>query len=584
MGLFGDFAKNIGGIAKDSALAGVTKGIRNTQLRSLIPNSYEGESGYFSQDILSETNDNDFSLFGIQTSVNGDYKTYANINKEPFDGTIENTDVNKEYEKHYSYRIEDQVSNEYTLSLPYWNYGDFINERNIFVKHLSNGYDEPGWFYFKVFFDFTSNHGLFGGILTNDNNHNSSMGIFDKFTNSIKALNKSQSFVSVNSATDYLLQCKQLFSYEKLNERIVCLQRFTRLLSYININAPWFFKSVKNLSQASKPKLDNLTEEQSIELELDQDAVDMRISTLLSLYKYVCYDDINNKEILPENLRKFDMCILIFSAPIKFIHNTYQGNFKSLYNNSVTNKPHNIMSFKLYKFLNCEIDIESLGGYVTDDIKNDQPFALGQNSVKIKYDRVYEYNMNEYMGFMFGSDGIYLDNPKITVGDVAKLTVLSEDKIHNNLNTILKGNSRFVLGNIFRQDKQIYQRNVQDNKTSKVFTEYAKNKFGIMNSNKNYLLNLGYDMLYKLLGTGYNANAEVLKVGKQVIGDGTVLNGHGDYRVGSAVWRAKMKRMTSGKTNLSDRELRLTIVGKGMHTNWTQNLYNKALGLVNPII
>ena len=278
------------------------------------------------------------------------------------------------------------------------------------------------------------------------------------------------------------------------------------------------------------------------------------------------------------------MCILIFSAPIKFIHNTYQGNFKSLYNNSVTNKPHNIMSFKLYKFLNCEIDIESLGGYITDDIKNDQPFALGQNSIKIKYDRVYEYNMNEYMGFMFGSDGIYLDNPQITVDDVAKLTVLSEDKIHNNLNTILKGNSRFVLGNIFRQDKQIYQRNVQDNKTSKVFTEYAKTKYGIMNSNKNYLLNLGYDMLYKLLGTGYNANAEVLKVGKQIIGDGTVLNGHGDYRVGSAVWRAKMKRMTSGKTNLSDRELRLTIVGKGMHTNWTQNLYNKALGLVNPII
>ena len=113
--------------------------------------------------------------------------------------------------------------------------------------------------------------------MTNDNNHNSSIGIFDKFTNSVKTLNKSQSFVSVNSATDYLLQCKQLFSYEKLNERIVCLQRFTRLLSYININAPWFFKSVKNLSQASKPKLDNLTEEQSIELELDQDAVDMRI-------------------------------------------------------------------------------------------------------------------------------------------------------------------------------------------------------------------------------------------------------------------------------------------------------------------
>ena len=586
MSLFKDFASNIGGIAKDSALAGLSKGIRQTQLNSLIKgNNTNSESEYFYHDVSLDTNDDNFSLFGITTSTYSNYKSYDDLKQDKFENTKLTDLENPDYKKRYSYRPEDQSADEYSLSLPYWGYNDFINERNVFIKHLSNGFDEPGWFYFKIFFDFTSNHGLFGGILNNDNNHNSTTGVFDSFTNSVKMLSKSQPFSSVNSATDYLIQCKELFKYHKLEDRMVCLQRFTRLLSYININAPWFFKSVKNLSQISKPKLDNLTEEQSIELELDQDAVDMRISTLLSLYKYVCYDDINNKEILPENLRKFDMCIVIFSAPIKFLHNTYQNKrFKTLYNNSLTNKPENIMSFKLYKLLNCEIDIESLGGYVSDDINNDQPFALGQNTIKIKYDKAYEYDMNEYYGLMFGSDGIYLDNPQITIGDINKLVNLSEDKIHNNLNTILKGNSRFVLGNIFRQDKQYYQRRVEDSKTSKVFTDYAKTKLGIMNNNKNYLLNLGYDILYKLLGTGYNANSEVLKVGKQIIGDGTALNGHGDYRVGSSVWRSKMKRMVRGTTGLSDRELRLTIVGKGLHTNWRQNLYDKALGAIKPVI
>ena len=101
-----------------------------------------------------------------------------------------------------------------------------------------------------------------------------------------------------------------------------------------------------------------------------------------------------------------------------------------------------------------------------------------------------------------------------------------------------------------------------------------------MSNNKNLIVNLGYDILYKLLGTGYNANAEVLKVGKQVIGDGTVLNGHGDYKVGTWVWKAKMRRMLTGKTDLSDRELRLTTVGTALHTNWAQNLYNRALNSI----
>ena len=262
MGLFKDFVKNIGGIAKDSVLSGLAKGIHNAQLKANLTSSGDAESGWFYND-TSVSADKDFSLFGIVNSINSkNYKTYKQFNKYiQFDYTRPYSEIErKDYEKRY-----DDVSSEYYyLTLPLWSYGDFINERNIFIKHLSNGLDEPGWFYFKVFFDFSTNHGLFGGILTSDSDL--------------------KNFVSINSATDYMIQCKELFKYEKITERMICLQRFTKLLSYININAPWFFKSVKNLSHASKPRIDNITEEQSIELELDQDAVDMRISTLMSLW------------------------------------------------------------------------------------------------------------------------------------------------------------------------------------------------------------------------------------------------------------------------------------------------------------
>lgn len=555
MGFFSDLGK----IAKDSALGGITAGIRQNQLMNKIMNKFslnsnlaEGD-GYISEDIAPVENDPDFSLYDNVGHVYNVKSTNYNelIKKHPYKFTgVTEADDNESADNIYSNDIEDQYSDEYVLNLPQWGYGDFINERNIFIKHLSNGYDEPGWFYFKVFFDFDSNHGLFGGILRNTYG--------DK------------PFSSINSAYTYLRQCSEMFAYEKLVQRIQCLVKFTRLLSYININAPWFFKSVKNLSQASNASIDKFEEEKYIELEFDQEAVDMRLTTLMSLYKYACYDDINNKEIIPENLRKFDMCVAIFEAPIKYVHDIAGNSFKKISNTS------NFMSFKIYKFLNCEINMESFGSYIPSDIKNEMPFQLGQNTIKINYDRVYEYNMNEYMGLMLGADGIYLDNPNIDVQVLSDLTTYSEDLIHNSLAKLFNKKSNFILGNVFNQNKRVYNAKLSDYSKTKNFTEYAKTKYGFMTKKFN-IIDVGYDVLYKLLGTGYNATAEALKVGNQVIGDGTVLNGHGNYRVGSAVWRAKMKRLVTGNTNLSDREFRLTTVGNAYETNWAEKLRQAAI-------
>ena len=57
------------------------------------------------------------------------------------------------------------------------------------------------------------------------------------------------------------------------------------------------------------------------------------------------------------------------------------------------------MSFKLFNFLNCEFDKSTLGGTIPGDLTNDNPFQLGKNTIKINYDRMYEYTNNEFTDY-----------------------------------------------------------------------------------------------------------------------------------------------------------------------------------------
>ena len=142
--------------------------------------------------------------------------------------------------------------------------------------------------------------------------------------------------------------------------------------------------------------------------------------------------------------------------------NSFKHNFGDNLNISVSNDTYNQMSFKLYKFINCEIDPITIGGYVPSDIINDNPFQLGGNTIKIKYDRVYEYNMNEFMGVMIGSDGIYV-NSDVTVNDLHDNNIesISNSFIHNKISSLLGNNINYALGNIYGQDKALYKENIK---------------------------------------------------------------------------------------------------------------------------
>ena len=292
--------------------------------------------------------------------------------------------------------VDTSDSDRLNFQTPDWSYADFINERAIFQKSLQNPLGEQGWFYFKIFFNFDTQYGLFGGLL-----------------------NDPDPMMATNSAYKYLRACEALGKYYKTNDRQVALMKFAKILSYISTYAPWFFKGIKNLNQANIPVINDFTKEKSIEIECSNDAIDMRLNTLMDLYKFACYDEIDQKEIVPDNLRKFDMTVMVFHAPIKYFHTSFRtkGGHKYDYKGTSVNNNtgfSDTMSFKMFTFINCEIDKESLGNMIPGSMNNEKPFNIGGGSIKIFYDRVYTHTMNEFMHIMFGNDGLYYDGSAST--------------------------------------------------------------------------------------------------------------------------------------------------------------------------
>ena len=184
------------------------------------------------------------------------------------------------------------------FDLPNYGVEEYIADRTRFVKGMTSLGNEPGWFYFKVMFKFNTNFGLLGGLLSD--NHNSF-------------------YYASNAAIRYLWLLRHHYKPENIKHRMIALYKFGAMLNKIVNEAPWCIKSVGGLADALNTYTKDFSKERSLELTFAAENMDMRISTLFDLYKYACFDDINCKEIIPENLRKFDMAIVFFHVPIKYL-------------------------------------------------------------------------------------------------------------------------------------------------------------------------------------------------------------------------------------------------------------------------
>lgn len=292
-----------------------------------------------------------------------------------------------------------EINGRANVDIVDWNYKDFINERANWVKGTKSLTDGPAWFYFKIFFKFNTAFGLLGGVL--GANPNETTDTAAKYFSRICKNEK-------NSPTRYI--------DVNIPARYAMLQRFVKTLSYISCCAPWFFSKVNDVNSGLTTDFNNLTKEKSITIECLEESIDMKLTTMMDLYKFCAFDDINQREILPENLRKFDMDILVFETPLRYIHTSMISLVQDVEKyKGTTGNLKDIMSYKLFTFKNCEFDYNSLNSMLPQSFTNDSPFkSIPQ--IKINYERVYQHNYNEFANLMFGSGGTGGDmqNPDYT--------------------------------------------------------------------------------------------------------------------------------------------------------------------------
>lgn len=352
---------------------------------------------------------------GVSSTGNGSngYEKKRQINTLDYKGPLKanpivlSDDNQFEYDGSGIIASRDANTDQTLLDVPAWGYKDFINERVSFQKGLDSIATQPAWLYFKLFFKFDSSYGLLGGIMRSSDGNK---------------------FAANNTAIQYLTR-----NWYKLNDnmgaRRKSLVKFVRSLSYISSYAPWFFKSVKDVNNALNMNLNNLTAEKSIEIECSEEATDLRLLTLMDFYKYAAYDAINQKEILPENLRKFDLDIVVFQSPIRYLQTStrdLKGRttlYKDLNAANMTDR----MSFKLFSFQGCEIDYSTLNTMLPQTFSNQAPFQ-STPTFKIKYDRVYQHNQNEFAKVLFGDSGFLWSQNEATSPE----TINAESDDHEN--------------------------------------------------------------------------------------------------------------------------------------------------------
>lgn len=279
------------------------------------------------------------------------------------------------------------------FKLPKWTYNDFAEEIDSFKKGLSSLTGEPGWFYFKLFFHFDDNYGLLGNILDenieNRYNPNDPDGKYG------------------NTAFNYLYMRKGNYLADNLESRLYALVKFVKYLNFINGNCPWFFNSISGLGNC-RTDLKELTKDKTIDIGCLEDAIDMRLTSLFHLYQHACFDDVNYKEIIPQNLRKFNMTVIVFHTPVKLLDTPVDMNGIHDEVFGLTNPEFkNRMSYKAYTFKGCEFDLDSINAVVGNQITNEQPVNLGKGTFKIRFDRCFSHVMNTWEHFLIGSDGTY---------------------------------------------------------------------------------------------------------------------------------------------------------------------------------
>lgn len=270
----------------------------------------------------------------------------------------------------------------------FYSYSDFIrNRKNFKIVNDADIFDAPAALFYKIIFYFNDEQGFLGVDRINDETVN----LDSNYKNT--ALN----FLRLNNELD----------------RAFLLKKFLYLLSSINTETPWYFQEISGLDNAIERKIFSDKEvkiedtPRQLTIKCLNDAVDNRIGTLLDLYRAICYSYDKRKEIIPANLRKFNMGILLFNAPLRGITGKSAGknininiaNKNNIYKVKSESEEYDsidITSAKLYEFKNCEIDYNSSKSAFSSLNTTDGPMSP-EYTITINYNDCYESRFNDVM-------------------------------------------------------------------------------------------------------------------------------------------------------------------------------------------
>lgn len=236
--------------------------------------------------------------------------------------------------------------------------------------------DEPTYLGFKILFKFNSE----------------SSPLFNMNRNALE------------SANNYLINQRGDVS------RAQTLQLFINELQFISKNSPWFFQSIEGLDRILNfdPTVPYYNSEENHLLINTLESVDMRIHSLMSLYRRFNYSDKNWTTILPENLRNFSM--FIFVNEIRNLYsladelaggeasglNRTQTNLDADVVNSFSRSIEKYSTSLIFELSNCEFDLKEYGSFLST-VSNSE-YNMVENQLKINYDNVNIYSQFPFVG------------------------------------------------------------------------------------------------------------------------------------------------------------------------------------------
>jgi len=253
-------------------------------------------------------------------------------------------------------------------------YGDFTNFRRGFLFESKYGIEDPTYLSFNVEFNFVP------FFLHHEKRYSSPLFI--------------ESATSGYGAIEYL----EKLGFKAESTR---LKTFKNILKWVQDTTPWFFQSVDGLDEVWKQSTDVNKKFKEVELTFNcLESVDLRMTYLADLYRKSIYDTNFNRELVPENLRFFQMSVQVVEfRNIKSVLNklntvntgtglTESDKLNTL--NSITKD----LNYLEFVFDQCEFDFsESISNMST--VNNADP-QLATSKFKIKAHKWHEKNVFPY--------------------------------------------------------------------------------------------------------------------------------------------------------------------------------------------